>query len=310
MNHLAQGHFSKNIFKRVQFADGTFASRDKNKKRVIAFLNYSQTFLSIIFQIALNICGEDDSECLELRNVCPEYRFVAVYLPEFPLTEEYEFSCTIAYLTNVGTGSACLLLVLITVVIIGAYCRRVRRDRDFPRYERSFVEIDSVSISLSDPVPETSARSNPQASNVTNERDETPRDTAKEKKKAEREPAKLKKKAEREPAKEKKRTEREPTVEKEKSKEKKEPTVEKEKSKEKTETETEKTETETDEQETEKVGFFNRMKNIRRRKDTLKEKKEETEKDKAEVEKKNTTLGSEQNENRSAKVPEAKGEKT
>jgi hypothetical protein len=42
------------------------------------------------------------NQCIELRHICPDYRFVAVYLPLFPATEEYTFTCTVTYFTNLG----------------------------------------------------------------------------------------------------------------------------------------------------------------------------------------------------------------
>jgi len=56
---------------------------------------------------------------------------VAVYLPGFPENEEFEFTCTTAYLVNLGTGGVASLSLAFSIFMIVAYCRRVRRYRDF-----------------------------------------------------------------------------------------------------------------------------------------------------------------------------------
>jgi hypothetical protein len=45
-------------------------------------------------------------QCIELRHICSDYCFVAVYLPGFPATEEYTFTCTVTYFINLGNQNS------------------------------------------------------------------------------------------------------------------------------------------------------------------------------------------------------------
>lgn len=85
-------------------------------------------------KITLDLCLEEH-KCLELRHVCGHYRFVAVYLPDFPKDEEYTFSCSIATLINVGMGIFSFFCALVTFVTIGAYCRRSRQQAMYDTIE-------------------------------------------------------------------------------------------------------------------------------------------------------------------------------
>ena len=68
-----------------------------------------------------------------MRHVCSDYRFVAVYLPGFPATEEYTFTCTAAYFINLGMGGIATLSVLVAGVMVGVFVRRVQRDGMYNR---------------------------------------------------------------------------------------------------------------------------------------------------------------------------------
>ena len=88
----------------------------------------------------MDVCG-GEKKCLELRNVCSDYRFVAVWLPGFNPDEEYEFRCTTSFMINAGMGLFSFVCFTITIIFIGAYCRRVRRENAYRRIERATFDF-------------------------------------------------------------------------------------------------------------------------------------------------------------------------
>jgi hypothetical protein len=122
-------------------------------------------------KITLDLCLEEH-KCLELRHVCGHYRFVAVYLPDFPKDEEYTFSCSIATLINVGMGIFSFFCALVTFVTIGAYCRRSRQQAMYDTIENLNVrsnERGSVRFQAAPrPIP-TASNQQPQTSPTTTE---------------------------------------------------------------------------------------------------------------------------------------------
>ena len=62
----------------------------------------------LYFQANLNVCvtnSEEEKRCVELRYLCDEYIFVAVYAPGWPKTEEYELTCPKMYSTGIPLGT-------------------------------------------------------------------------------------------------------------------------------------------------------------------------------------------------------------
>ena len=76
-------------------------------KRFFRMSTRSLKKILLYFQANLNVCvtnSEEEKRCLELRHLCDEYIFVAVYAPGWPKTEEYELTCPEMYSTGIPLG--------------------------------------------------------------------------------------------------------------------------------------------------------------------------------------------------------------
>jgi len=100
--------------------------------------------LNANFQIKLELCGEDETQCFELRNICSDYRFVAVYLPGFPRDEEYEFNCVHPYFASIGLGTAFLLTLVTLIILLVAYMRLARKSNNYEIIEEEIFDEASV----------------------------------------------------------------------------------------------------------------------------------------------------------------------
>ncbi len=50
--------------------------------------------------------------CVELRYLCDEYIFVAIYAPHWPKNKEYEVNCSEAYSLGIPLGNILLIPML------------------------------------------------------------------------------------------------------------------------------------------------------------------------------------------------------
>lgn len=49
--------------------------------------------------------GEEEKRCVELRYLCDEYVFVAIFAPNWPKNQEYEIRCTESYSLGIPLGN-------------------------------------------------------------------------------------------------------------------------------------------------------------------------------------------------------------
>jgi hypothetical protein len=64
-----------------------------------------------------------DTRCDSLKDVCPDYVYVAVYAPKWPKDQEFYFSCSSLYYAPLPVG----LSVALTIVLGIIYCILRRR---------------------------------------------------------------------------------------------------------------------------------------------------------------------------------------
>jgi hypothetical protein len=68
---------------------------------------------------------ETEKRCLPLNQMCPEYVYVAVYLPDWPKNEEYFLACSALLYAPVPLGLSATLLIVIIIIV----CCHLRRQR-------------------------------------------------------------------------------------------------------------------------------------------------------------------------------------
>ena len=77
-------------------------------ENVSGFINY------VPHQVTLEVCitrNVYDHRCADLKSICPNYVYVAVYLPGWPADREYTFSCTTTLLGSL-IPLLCLLFLM------------------------------------------------------------------------------------------------------------------------------------------------------------------------------------------------------
>lgn len=85
--------------------------------------------------------------CMELRQICSEYRFAAVYAPTWPPNEEYFFDCSSEKLVNLGVGTGGAVCFLVACFSVAAFCRLKRQQLE------TFVDEPplNVNVNISSP---------------------------------------------------------------------------------------------------------------------------------------------------------------
>jgi hypothetical protein len=91
--------------------------------------------------------NEGGDACIELRKVCSDYRFAAVYAPFWPKELEYEFNCNQEKLVNLGFGTFGFISFLLAAFAVAMCCREKRRSLE------AFVDEPlNVNVNITSPI--------------------------------------------------------------------------------------------------------------------------------------------------------------